>query len=123
MLVGAFLNAKATAQKTVEISNENIGVSFVLSGEKNRFSLEDFVCAGAIADCFPENKINLCDKARAALLAFREAKNNLLETIEKSEHAKILIERGFKSDIEFSCRINTYGITPFYQDRKILILT
>lgn len=84
VLIGAFLNAEAIAMKAAEISSESgRGISFVLAGEKNHFSLEDFICAGAIAERFPKNMIKLSDKTTAALLAFHEAKNNLLANVKK----------------------------------------
>jgi 2-phosphosulfolactate phosphatase len=123
VFIGAFLNARAIAKKALEISDVNrIDITFVLAGEKNRFSLEDFICAGAISAKFPQKKVNLSDESRAALLAFCEAKNDLFENIEKGEHARFLIKRGFKDDVEFSCRIDSCEITPFYQNRKIQIL-
>jgi 2-phosphosulfolactate phosphatase len=120
VLIGAFLNAEAIAKKATEISKKSGGgISFVLAGEKNHFSLEDFICAGAIAEGFPENMIELSDKATAALLAFREAKSNLFENVKKSEHAKNLTKLGLGKDIEFSCQLSIYETIPFYRDGKI----
>lgn len=120
VVIGAFLNAEAIAKKATEISNKNRrDISFVLAGEKNQFSLEDFICAGAIAEGLPKNMIELSDKATAALLAFREAKSNLFENIKKSEHAKDLTKLGLGKDIEFSCQLSVYETTPSYRDGKI----
>lgn len=124
VLIGAFLNAEAIAMEAAEISSQNgKGISFVLAGEKNHFSLEDFICAGAIAERFPKNVIELSDKTMAALLAFHEAKNNLFESIKKSEHAKNLIRLGLGEDIEFSCQRSIYREIPFVRDGKIRILS
>jgi len=120
--VGAFLNARAVAEKTLEISSKNgIDISLVLAGEKNHFSLEDFVCAGAITERFPKNTVELSDKTMAALLAFKEAKYNLLESVQKSKHAQALTNIGFTKDVEFSCQLDIYNIVPFYQDGKIQV--
>jgi 2-phosphosulfolactate phosphatase len=123
VLIGAFLNAEAVAKKAAEISGKNRrGIFFVLAGEKNHFSLEDFLCAGAIAESFPKNMVDLSDKTTAALLAFHEAENNLFENVEKSEHARNLTKLGFRRDIEFSCQLSIYGTVPFYRNGKIRIL-
>lgn len=123
VLIGAFLNAEAVAKKSAEISGKNRkGISFVLAGEKNHFSLEDFLCAGAIAESFPKNIVDLSDKTTAALLAFHEAENNLFENVEKSEHARNLTKLGFRRDIEFSCQLSIYRTIPFYRNGKIRIL-
>jgi 2-phosphosulfolactate phosphatase len=121
--VGAFLNARAVAEKTVEISRKNrLGISFVLAGEKNHFSLEDFLCAGAITDSFPKNALELSDKTVAALLAFKGAKQNLLESIHDSKHAQDLVKIGFSKDIEFSCRLNICDTVPFYRNGKLEVI-
>jgi 2-phosphosulfolactate phosphatase len=118
--IGAFLNAQALAQKAVEISSrEGIGLSFVLAGEKNCFSLEDFLCAGAITERFARNAVELSDKATAALLAFKGARKNLLETVQKSRHGQDLISAGFRKDIEFACQLDVYDLVPFYKNGKV----
>jgi 2-phosphosulfolactate phosphatase len=118
--VGAFLNAQAVAVRTVEISSRNgTGISFVLAGEKNRFSLEDFLCAGAITERFRKNAVELSDKTTAALSAFRGAKHNLLESVQNSKHGQDLAKIGFSKDIEFSCQLDVCGIVPFYRNGKV----
>jgi 2-phosphosulfolactate phosphatase len=118
--VGAFLNAQAVARKTVEISSRNgTGISFVLAGEKNHFSLEDFLCAGAITETFPKHLVELSDKTMTALLAFKGAKHNLLWSIQNSKHAQDLAKIGFSKDVEFSCQLNIDDIVPFYRNGKV----
>ena len=122
VLVGAFLNARAVAGKAEEIAaREDIGVSFVLAGEKGKFSLEDFLCAGAIANGFAESRVDFSDKVQAALLAFKRAEGDLTGSVMKSEHAKHLVRLGFKDDIEFSCRLNVLRTVPTYRDGKIVL--
>jgi 2-phosphosulfolactate phosphatase len=118
--VGAFVNAQAVAGRSVEISSRNgTGISLVLAGEKNRFSLEDFLCAGAITERFPKNAVELSDKTMAALSAFKGVKHNLLENIRNSKHGQDLAKIGFSKDIEFSCQLDIYGIVPFYRNGKV----
>jgi 2-phosphosulfolactate phosphatase len=120
VLSGAFLNAGAIAKKTVEISNEErAGVSFVLAGEEDRFSFEDFVCAGAIVEEFPTNHNHFSDETLAAMAAFKQIRSNLYENIAKGEHAKRLIELGLRKDIEFSCQIDVYNVIPLYENGRI----
>jgi 2-phosphosulfolactate phosphatase len=122
--VGAFLNAEAVAKKSVEIAGKNeVGISFVLSGEKNHFALEDFICAGAITERFPKDAVELSDKTLGALLAFNGAKRDLLENIRRSKHAQALLKIGFRKDIEFACQLDLYNIVPFYQNGRIQINT
>ena len=122
VLVGAFLNADAVAEKVAEIvQNEMVNVSFVLAGEKGLFSLEDFLCAGAIASEFPAGRFDFSDEALAAVFAFEHVKDALSENVMKSRHARHLIELGFERDIEFSCMLNRFGLVPVYMDGKVTL--
>lgn len=121
VLVGAFLNAEAVAKKAAEISR-SVNVSFVLAGEKGLFSLEDFLCAGAIASKFPFGEFDLSDEVLAAVFAFDCVNDALCETVMKSRHAKHLIELGFERDIEFSCTLNRFDLVPVFRDGKIALM-
>lgn len=122
VLVGAFLNAKAIAKKAAEIAQKNdVNISFVLAGEKGSFSLEDFLCAGAIMSEFPADRSDFSDEALAAMLGFERVKSALSEYIAKSRHAKHLAKLGFEKDIEFSCKLNQFGLVPVYKNDKITL--
>lgn len=121
ILIGSFLNAGAVAKKAFEIAvAENMNISIVQSGTKGEFSLEDFICAGAIISRMPQRHIEMSDSALASLLAFKHAEANLCAIVMESHHSRKLIELGFKEDIEFSCRLDFFQITPIYRDGKII---
>ncbi len=123
VLVGAFLNAKAVAKKSAEIAESNgVNVSFVLAGEKGLFSLEDFLCAGAIASEFRAGAFGFSDEALAAVTAFDCAKDALIESVMKSRHAKHLSELGFGRDVEFSCMLNRFDLVPVYRDGNVTLI-
>lgn len=116
VLIGAFLNAKAIAEKASLIANaEDINISIVQAGTNGRFSLEDFICAGAIINELPECNIKLSDAAQASLLAFKHAKDDLLAYVIRSDHSRRLIELGFIKDIEFSCKKDLFSVVPVYR--------
>ena len=122
VLIGAFLNAHAVASKAIEVAERNkTGISLVLSGKKGRFSLEDFLCGGAIAARLPREKIELSDAASAALLAFKQAEDNLCETVMTGEHAQHLVRLGFKDDVKFSSQLDVFKIVPVYADGVITL--
>ena len=123
VLVGAFLNAEAVANKAAEIAQRNgVNVSFVLAGGKGLFSLEDFLCAGAIASKFPAGRFEFSDEALAAVLTFEHVKDALSENVTKARHAKHLAEIGFGRDVEFSCMLNLFGLVPIYMDGKVTLM-
>jgi len=122
VLIGAFLNAKSVAESALNIAaGEGCGVTLALSGKRDSFSLEDFLGAGAIADNLPKD-IALSDAAQAATLAFRRAKDSLLDVIKQGSHARYLISIGFEEDVKFCSQLDRYSITPHLKDGAIIPL-
>ena len=122
VLVGVFLNAEAVARKAEEIAaKEGAGISLVLAGERGGFSLEDFLCAGAIVEELSAMNFNLSDKVQAALLAFRQAKSDLTGSVMEAEHAKHLVRLGFKGDVDFACQLNVLREVPIYRLGRITL--
>ncbi len=120
VMVGTFLNAKAVAQKAEEFAaKEKVGISFVLAGDKGKFSLEDLLCAGAISSSLTSGEFFFSDKVQAAWLAFKQSESNLIGSVMKAEHAKHLVKLGFKDDISFCCRLDTSKAFPVYKAGRV----
>lgn len=120
---GAFLNAEATAKAALKIAErEGTGISLISAGTNGRFSLEDFICVGAIAESFPVDKVEHSDAVSAALLAFQQARKSLERVIQSGCHARYLISQGFEEDVEFCCRLNVFQIVPFLKDDTLVPL-
>lgn len=123
VLIGAFLNAKAVAKASLNIAEkEKTGISSVLAGKEGRFSLEDFLCAGAIAESFPTGRVELSDAVTAALLSFREVRHLLKKVIQQGSHAQYLGRKDFKRDVEFCSKVNIFNIVPFLKGETIVPL-
>jgi len=123
VLIGAFLNAKAIAETSLEIAEkEKSGISLVLSGKEGRFSLEDFLCAGAIAESFPTRRVELSDAVVATLRSFKGAHLSLKKAIQQGSHAKYLEKKGFENDVEFCSKMNVFNIVPFLKEGRIIPL-
>jgi len=121
VLAGAFLNAEATAKSAERIAEkEGTGVSLISAGTNGRFSLEDFICAGAIAKSFPGNNIAHSDAVLAALLAFQRARQSLNSVLQSGYHARYLASRGFEEDVKFCSRLDVFKLVPFL-DRGTLV--
>ncbi|MEM1507407.1 MAG: 2-phosphosulfolactate phosphatase [Candidatus Bathyarchaeia archaeon] len=122
VLVGSFLNLNAVAEKALSIAmNRGVDICVVQSGTDGRFSLEDFICAGAIINSLTRGNVNLSDSAKAAQLGFKHVENNLCANIMRSEHSRRLIKLGFIEDIKFSCQMNLFPIAPFYERESITL--
>jgi 2-phosphosulfolactate phosphatase len=123
-LIGAFLNAKAVAEMAFSIAQrETVGVSFVLSGTHGRFSLEDFICAGAIVEKLPTNRIDCSDAVMAAVLAFQQSQEWLTRIIHRGSHAQYLEDIGHEEDVKFCCRLNAYPVVPVYKPEGIVLFS
>jgi len=120
---GAFLNAEATAKAASKIAErEETGISIISAGTDGRFSLEDFICAGAITESFPADIIEHSDAVLAALLAFQQARKSLERVIQSGCHARYLISQGFEEDVKFCSQLNVFIFVPFLKGETIVPL-
>ena len=123
-LIGAFFNAEAVAKTAFKIAEkEKIGISLVLSGTRGRFSLEDFMCAGAILENLPADRIECSDAVLAASLTFQQSCKQLTEIIQCGRHARYLKDIGHEEDIKFCCQLNAYPVVPIYEAESIVLLS
>jgi len=128
VFIGAFLNARAVAEAVSKIAEqEKTGISLVSVGTNGNFSLEDFVCAGAIAHYLPAGEVEYSDAVSAALLAFQRCMHacinkSLYGVIKSGHHARRLKSLGFKDDVKFCCQLNAFQIVPFLKGERIIPL-
>ena len=124
VLIGAFFNAETVAKTAFEIAQkEKIGISFVLSGTHGRFSLEDFMCAGAIVENLLADKIECSDAVLAASLTFQQSCRQLTKIIRYGSHAQYLKDIGHEEDVKFCCQLNAYPVVPVYKAESIVLLS
>lgn len=118
VLVGALLNARSAAHEALRLAkDERLNITLLTSGRKGEFSLEDFICAGAIAEELKRmNGTKFSDAATAANLTYLTAKDELLNTVQGGEHAQYLTAIGLKGDVEFCCQLNQYEAVPIYRN-------
>ena len=113
VVIGAFLNVKDAGEVAVDIADEQKrGISLVLSGKKGRFSLEDFLCAGAFMEILRSGKTRCSDAAQVAYLAYRQSKGALFEAISHGNHAQYLSSIGLQDDVVYCCQRNCSSIVP-----------
>jgi 2-phosphosulfolactate phosphatase len=100
IVIGSFLNITALTEWI--LSRENDVVLFC-AGWKNRFNLEDTLCAGAMAERLLNSNhfSTICDSTLAALDLWSLAKNNLPDYIEKVAQRTRLRDKGLDDCIGF----------------------
>jgi 2-phosphosulfolactate phosphatase len=89
-------------------------VTVIACGEKwpdgsLRPSVEDLLGAGAILAGMTGNP---SPEARTAIAAFREAADNLPETLSQCGSGRELIEKGWQADVEFAAQLNASATVP-----------
>jgi 2-phosphosulfolactate phosphatase len=122
IIAGSFLNGTACARKVIQLRKD---VVIVCSGTKDRFALEDSLCAGylvqRIQDASP-NVIITDDLGKAMRLAFSQASDRLAETLLLSESGKRLCRLGYQDDVLHCSRIDLYSNVPILRGTEPLEL-
>jgi 2-phosphosulfolactate phosphatase len=100
IVIGSFLNISSL---TEWITDKNKNVVLFCAGWKNRFNLEDTICAGAIAERLMQSNLysTICDSTLAALDLWSLAKIDLPGYIEKVAQRSRLREKGLDDCLKF----------------------
>jgi 2-phosphosulfolactate phosphatase len=116
---GALRNRLAVL-KALEAGDETHAL-LVCAGNEGDVSLEDLLCAGAIAAAavIRNPGIALSDGARAAALAFRMTGARLVDAVASGEHAHNLATKGFTGDILLAAELDVSDLVPLYRDGEI----
>jgi 2-phosphosulfolactate phosphatase len=113
--VAAFINITAVCNYLMAFRRDII---LFCAGWKNRFSLEDAVLAGAMAEKILGNPDfgTICDSTRASLDLWMLAKPDLLGYIEKAAQRSRLGKHGLDDCLEFCHTFDLTDIVPVYRD-------
>jgi 2-phosphosulfolactate phosphatase len=100
IVIGSFLNLTSLTKWI--ISRDNSVVLFC-AGWKNRFNLEDTLCAGAVGERLMDSSLysTICDSTLAALDLWALAKNDLRGYVEKAAQRTRLRDKGLDDCIDF----------------------
>lgn len=119
ILIGCMLNGKAVASKIIEYNKDAF---IACAGTRGKFSLDDFICAGKILnDILNCIDVELDDFAMAALLAYKDNKDDILSYVKNASHYKYLISIGLEEDIKYCFKEDLFDIVPQYKDGSIKI--
>lgn len=113
----AFVNAASIASTLLQNQED---VIIVCAGSEGKFSLEDALCGGLLADRL-SHVAKLSDTALAAQAMYRDFAPNLLSRVEESSHACYLSSIGFKKDVTLCLQQNTLSVVPIYANGAITV--
>lgn len=99
-VIGSFLNLSALSEW---LEAQDRDVVLFCAGWKNRFNLEDTVCAGAIAERLMKSGLftTICDSTLAAMDLWQMAKNDLPGYVEKAAQRTRLRDKGLDDCLQF----------------------
>jgi 2-phosphosulfolactate phosphatase len=121
VVVGSFLNLTALSSW---LKTQEREVILLCSGWKNRFSMEDMLFAGAVADVLSQypNTFKLGDAALAAKYMFQSAQKNPYRLLHGSSHKERLSALGLKEDIKYCLSLDKTIIIPILQGEALVKL-
>jgi 2-phosphosulfolactate phosphatase len=108
-VIGSFLNIGALTKWLIK---QNRNVLLICAGWKNRFNIEDTVCAGAIAEILMVGNVfrTVCDSTIASIDLWKLASPDLPGYIDKAAQRSRLRDKNLDDCIEFC-------LTPDFTDK------
>jgi 2-phosphosulfolactate phosphatase len=125
VLASALVNRKATVQYAIEQQPEMVWL--VGSGWQGNYSLEDTVCAGAIAQSLSEELgVSLevlagNDEVVGALALYNHWQDRLLEMFHYASHGKRLLRLDGHEDLKYCSQTDTLDVLPMQKEPGVLI--
>jgi 2-phosphosulfolactate phosphatase len=115
VVIGSLVNLDAIVEYLIE---QNDNVLLLCSGWKDKFNLEDSVCAGAITEAllatgkFKSDE----DSTISAMFLYQSAKENYMSFLKHSSHRRRLRELNLKEDIKYCLTPNQTRVVPILRN-------
>lgn len=121
VVIGSWLNMSALCRW---IEGQGRKVVIVCAGWKKRFSLEDAVCAGALAEKLLETGrfTTICDSVHAATDLWSVARGDLLGYMEKAAQRSRLRDKGLDDCIPYCHTVDTTDVIPVLRNGKLVAI-
>lgn len=125
VLAAALVNRQTVVEYLQKHQPETVWM--VGSGWEGSYSLEDTVCAGAIADSLLQgNEHGLADIAGndelvAATTLYRHWRDRLLDLLKLASHGQRLLRLGNLDDLKYCAQTDTLSVLPMQREPSVLI--
>lgn len=118
VVIGSFLNISSLAGWLIQ---QNAPVLIFCASWKDRFSLEDTVFAGALAErLLDSGKFeSICDATTASIDLWNVAKMDLFEYIQKAAQKGRLASKGLDDCIGYCLTEDQTGVIPVFQEDRL----
>jgi len=120
ILCAAFVNVAAVAAYLKRQGYRS--VALLCAGQDECFSLEDFVCAGAIVNALAEDDADarIDDAGIAARALFDRERFSLLALLAIGNHAEDLRAIGAQADVAFAAELDFLDVVPVMRDGMLI---
>lgn len=121
VVIGSYLNFSALCSW---LEHQERKVVIVCAGWKTRFSLEDAVCAGAMAErlLLGGRFSTMCDSVHAATDLWKTAKDDLMGYIDKSAQRSRLRDKGLDDCLQYCLTFDVTEIIPVLRNGRLVSL-
>jgi len=118
--IASFANLDAVGSRLISASKD---VVILCSGWKNSFSLEDSVCAGAVAQLLLNSGKYKTegDSVFVALKLWNESKDHLQAYCSIGAHYQRLARLGLNDDLTHCFNLNSTDVVPVWEGGKLVI--
>ncbi len=119
VVIGSYLNFSALCSW---LESQGRKVIIVCAGWKSRFSLEDAVCAGAMAErlMLGGRFTTICDSVHAAIDLWDAAKADLMGYIEKAAQRSRLREKLLDDCLEYCHKFDVTDVIPVLRNGRLV---
>lgn len=112
LIIGSFSNLTAIADYC---GAQRKDVLVLCAGWKEKFNIEDSLFGGALVEKLAEKGFNInFDAAQVSLSMWKEAKPDIMQYIQRSEHIKRLEAHGLLEVAEYCLTPDTANVLPVY---------
>jgi 2-phosphosulfolactate phosphatase len=125
VLAAALINRQAVVNYLLETNPETVWI--VSSGWEGSYSLEDTVCAGAIADgLLTRSNLSLKelagnDEAIAALALYRHWQDDLVGLMHHASHGQRLLRLNCHEDLKYCSQTDILEVVPRQKEPGVLV--
>ncbi|HEY0828169.1 MAG TPA: 2-phosphosulfolactate phosphatase [Bacilli bacterium] len=115
VIAGSMLNAAVCAQAALQFKKD---ILLVCAGTLDHFCLEDGLCAGLIINELlyrSSTSLELNDFAVSMHLAYKQAKDHLVETMLQCSNGLRLTRLGFREDVIYCSQIDQIQLVPILE--------
>ncbi len=121
VVIGSLNNVEALSKWLIK---QERNVLCLCSGWKDKFNLEDTICAGAIADALLStgNFQSTEDSSIAAKYLFQSARDNYFGYLKSSSHRRRLKKLNLNEDIKFCLTPNQTEVIPIMQGDRLILM-